>query len=376
MKQGCRASPILFLAFSALFCQRVDAVLGTGWCAEHLNVYADDTHGSWTFDSMGQLARAIQELTVVMRILEDMGVTLNNDKAKAMLAVSGTMRDHASQRRTSGKKQARKLIIPVGLRRRYIPLVQRADYLGACISYYGCEAQTTMLRMQKTRLRHWQMSRFLCSKRGLNQAQRIEMWSLVLKPCLLYALDCLPLTGNLIKQVQMMMMKQIRAITGKSNHITHQTDASLLMEVGLSNVATMIANNLHRQLRTAREDWCHGTEDETWLQQALEVTALVNSNITPVTSPTQECACPVCGVYFSSVRAVKMHMRRKHAAESQDAGAADVMDTHIPTEVACTPNLHKVKTATEVRTAGLDNLQTTTVHSHHMAACAQVTPAG
>ena len=67
--------------------------------------------------------------------------------------------------------------------------------------------------------------KFLCSRRGLSQAQRIEMWSLVLKPCLLYALDCLPLTGNLIKQVQTMMMKQIRAITGKPSHSTRQTDA-------------------------------------------------------------------------------------------------------------------------------------------------------
>ena len=130
VKQGCCASPILFLAFSALVCQRVDAVLGTGWCAEHLNIYADDTHGSWTFDSMGQLARAVKELAVIMRTLEDMGMTLNNDKAKAMLALSGTMRDHARQRHTHGQKKARKLIIPDGLGRRFVPLVQCAPTMG------------------------------------------------------------------------------------------------------------------------------------------------------------------------------------------------------------------------------------------------------
>ena len=168
-----------------------------------------------------------------------------------------------------------------------------------------------------------------------------------------------------------MMMKQIRAITGKPSHITHQTDDALLLEVGLSNVANMIADNIHRHLRTAHGDWCHGPGDVIWLQQALEVTALATSNMTPVTSPTQECACPACGVYFPSVRAVKIHMRRKHAAESQEDGSADAVDTHTPTAETCNPTLNEVETVTEVRTDGPADSNNMSAHSQNADVCTQ-----
>ena len=44
VKQGCRASPTLFLAYMILFCKKVDQKLGAEWCQKHLTQYADDTH--------------------------------------------------------------------------------------------------------------------------------------------------------------------------------------------------------------------------------------------------------------------------------------------------------------------------------------------
>ena len=47
VKQGCRTSPILFSAYTALICRRIDEKLGKGWSARRLTIYADDFPSMW-----------------------------------------------------------------------------------------------------------------------------------------------------------------------------------------------------------------------------------------------------------------------------------------------------------------------------------------
>ena len=100
VKQGCRASPTIFLAYMTLFCQQLDHILGSGFCQTHLTQYADDTHAAWTFHSYEELQKCIWQLSVIMDTLEDFGMKLNDDKAQALFTVRGSLRQKARKEHT------------------------------------------------------------------------------------------------------------------------------------------------------------------------------------------------------------------------------------------------------------------------------------
>ena len=81
VKQGCRGSPTIFLAFMTLFCSRLNEKLGGDFCQEHLTQYADDTHSAWIFRSFEELRRCVWQLSVIMDTLEEFGMNLNDEKA-------------------------------------------------------------------------------------------------------------------------------------------------------------------------------------------------------------------------------------------------------------------------------------------------------
>ena len=176
VKQGCRASPLLFLAYMCLVSSCVDARLGTGWSATHMTVYADDTHVRWCIQSPQDLDQATKELGALMHTLEDMGMTLNNSKAQALLTLKGLKRQTCRRKWTVKKKNQLRLSFEFNGKMREVPIVASAEYLGAIISYDHFESRTVAHRIQKARVRYWQLQKFLTSKQGLNVRQRLQMW--------------------------------------------------------------------------------------------------------------------------------------------------------------------------------------------------------
>ena len=318
VKQGCRASPTLFLAYMALFCFRMDERCGAGWSRDHLTIYADDTHASWVFHSVDEFLEALGSLNVLMQLLQEMGMVLNDDKAKAILTVRGTLRQSIRKKYTKTVKQKTFLILPAGRKDRLIPLVSTAEYLGAIISYSEFESQTVKSRISKATHRWWQMQKLFCGRFGLTTTQRLQMWIVVIKPSLLYSLDCFPMPQTLLRQLQTCMMKHVRAITRCPSHISHVSDAELLRQYHLQSVAGYLQDSVSMQLRTCDSD----VADRQWLTQIQQRVHEHQAGLRAVVRTIEPHSCPICGVYFDSRRSVKVHVARAHrtvtASEQHD----------------------------------------------------------
>ena len=128
VKQGCRASPLLFLAYMCRISICVDARLGDGWSAAHMTVYADDTHVRWCIHSPDDLAQATKELGALMSTLEDMGMTLNSSKAKALLTLKGLKRQSCRRKWTIRKKNQLRLSFERNGKPREVPIVVSTEY--------------------------------------------------------------------------------------------------------------------------------------------------------------------------------------------------------------------------------------------------------
>ena len=228
VKQGCRASPTIFLAYMVLFCQALDAKLGTGFCRDHLTQYADDTHSAWVFRSYSELQQSVWELSVIMDTLEEFGMKLNDDKAQILFTVRGQQRQRCRKEFTTRQKDKLVFVVAGSRGVRHIPLVRSTVYLGATISYEQYEAQTVTRRVQKANVRFWQLQRFFTSRRGLSVCHRLRMWMVTIRPTLMYGLDCCPISPALMRQITMVVMKHLRVICSCPSHISHVSDAFLL----------------------------------------------------------------------------------------------------------------------------------------------------
>ena len=170
VKQGCRTSPILFSAYTALICRRIDEKLGRGWSARHLTIYADDFHVGFVVHGLEQLKKRLRETHTVMRVIEEMGVALNPSKAAAIVTFRGSQRAQASAHCILSKGGHRLLGVGTGRERIFIPVTQTTKYLGAQISYGDFETATLEYRLRQGRVRYWQLVSILNSKQSMTAA--------------------------------------------------------------------------------------------------------------------------------------------------------------------------------------------------------------
>ena len=227
---------------------------------------------------------------------------------------------------TKTVKKKNFLILPTGGKDRLIPLVSTAEYLGAVISCSEFESQTVRSRIGKATHRWWQMQKLFCGRHGLTTAQRLQMWIVVIKPSLLYSLDCFPLPHTLLRQLQQLqtcMMNHVRAITRCPSHITHVSDVELLRQYHLQSVSGYLQDSILLQLRAYDSD----VADRQWLTQIQQQLLEHQAGLQAVVRNIEPHPCPICGVYFDSRRSVKVHVARAHrtvtASEKHDVQADD-----------------------------------------------------
>ena len=310
VKQGCRASPILFLAYMALICHRLEGKLGVGWCKQHLSIFADDTRGAWDIYEPADLDRAISQLATVIGTFEEMGMEMNDSKARTLLRLQGLTRKKARSRCTKMIRDQRHLCLEVQGQLRHIPLVRQAQYLGAIISYDNYEKLTVEFRIHQAQVRFWQLQKLLCGKHGLSEKHRLQMWRVTIFPCLLYAIDSIKLTSALLQPLHTFAMKNIRAITRQPVHLSRISDDDLLNNLRLPSVVDTLQATCKRNIAT--ESQAQFYTSLTWLKDCQQALFEIRTGLTVLPRHIVPHACPICGVYFDNRRAVKTHIIKKH----------------------------------------------------------------
>ena len=146
--------------------------------------------------------------------------------------------------------------------------------------------------------------------------QRLHMWEATIRSCLLYGIECLPLTPALRHDLNKFAMKHVRAITANQSHLTHTTDQELLQMFAMPSLDDCLSNAITRvtQALSAITFTCVAK----WGDTCRQAFAAACSNIAALDRQFDPRACPVCGIYFDSRRAVKVHIARAHASRVED----------------------------------------------------------
>ena len=62
VRQGCTLAPLLWAVYSAYITHHIAEELTMSWVSEHLTLHADDTHASWTVESLESLKLALKPI--------------------------------------------------------------------------------------------------------------------------------------------------------------------------------------------------------------------------------------------------------------------------------------------------------------------------
>ena len=247
VRQGCKASPILWAAFTGLVALQMDIDIRQSFAKDHLTLFADDHHLAFEFNTEQELYQAIDDVNKVISILSEMGMLINPTKAKAILRIQGTKRCDLRKKITRKVQNELRLVLGSGPQN-YIPIVDKVEYLGAVIAYDNAAGLTLKHRTAKARHRFWAMAGILNSRRAMSRKSRLKLWRSCIWSSQSYAMNCLQLDGVLAKSLKSAVMRQLRSITCMPVHKTRISDDTLLDMFGLQSPIAMLLQTTTREL--------------------------------------------------------------------------------------------------------------------------------
>ena len=320
LRQGCKASPCLWAAYTALLCATLDHELAeqhvhmphldpSPWTRQHITKYADDTHARWRFTTYQEFEGVMQEVLVMLRCFRRFHMRVNLEKTKAVLKVVGSLKHRVKQNFIRKFKDSRRLLLSPKNPDHWLTLVSSTEYLGAVVSYDQYELQTMRHRIQKANNRRWALASFLHSRR-ISISLKLRIWRSCVLTTLMYGMASCGLTGDALLEVQRAIMRHVRAIVSNQAHLTGDTHQAIVTKYNIPSAKDLCEIEYQRaqDRQQSSPDWMF---DEQWhlhlwrrLHQTTEQSEQPND---------RACwACPACDGIFPTQAALKWHARRMH----------------------------------------------------------------
>eukprot|EP00439_Symbiodinium_sp_Y106_P081246 s2124_g20.t1 len=311
VRQGCSASPLLWLIFSHAISSRLECTIGTRQLNKMLTIFADDYHAAGTFESLRELEQFLSCIAVLFKVLKSFGMAVSDTKSKAVLALRGTLSTSIRKRFVRKGPEGHFLRIPLLEGALCIPLVSQFRYLGVQLSCTSFENATLHYRLDKLKAAFGRLGTVLKGRHHLTSAQRISLWRACVWSTMSYGLTACGLTLAGHKTLETLVIRHVRAILRLPVHITRTTNPEVAAEAGIrlpsSELACMLQREAQRRADCADPHvvlptgawWRH-------VQSSLQSTPeSANLSLAPDTTPH---ACPECGVSYCSRAALLTHM--------------------------------------------------------------------
>ena len=316
IRQGCRLSPSLWNCVVIYITYLLEQKLGSEWCRQRLVGYADDNLFKWTFHSKAEVAKALEEVEVIIDLFESQGLPVSKDKTAVLLRLSGSQADALRCQITRKVEGKCHLFLRQGLT---LPIKAKHTYLGAVISFDRFEEYTAAHRCQAGVATYHRLRKHLHSKRAWPLHKRLRLWKAYVLPTVFYALSASGLTAKSAAQIRIELVRQLRAIAGRPRHLTLESDTQFLESIGMDPPLQAL---IHRQARllqkTASLQGLLASQDVRLDPSLLSHEADILQRLQALAQPeaktgaVAELPCPDCGECFSTPASLRQHRARVH----------------------------------------------------------------
>ena len=316
IRQGCSASPILWLIFSHAISSRLEESLGYERLCSLLTIFADDYLAAGVFTTLHELEQLLSCVTVLFKVLRTFGMAVSDTKSQAIIALRGTLAPSIRRRYTRKGQDGLMLRLPMHGDSLRIPLVQQFRYLGAQVSYASFEDATLAFRMQKSDAMYGRLGTALRGRHHLTSAQRIRLWHACMWSTMSYSLTTCGLTPAGHRLLETKVVQQLRAILRLPVHLTHTSNLEVMQQAGLTlpcvTLAALMDTEGQRKPPDQDDHLCRPGQ-AWWIKVRESLNAPpTSSHIIPVPTPVQPQVCPECGVSYNTRAALLTHIARHH----------------------------------------------------------------
>ena len=330
IKQGCRLAPSLWIGYTVVLLWSIRDVLGEDYMRACVTLFADDLLSSQTFSTRSEAMQCIHSIQVILTLLESMGMQINFDKTAVLLAASGPLHRKLRRRLIVKKQNKPHVTLQVSGRTVLIPLVSSHTYLGTKISYRNAPELTVQHRLCTSGRKWQQVKRALRRKDMLTRCKRVQLWQSSVRARLLYGLSSVPLGFNSRQEIRGKTCRQLRSLAHLPAHITGISNTDLLSLLATVDPVQVAADALDKRLQQLQDIQRSQPSNIVCFPSTLDYAQelLQHHRSQLQTEQATQCvaaadlatgfskACPDCGVYFASAKAVRTHRARAHGAHT------------------------------------------------------------
>ena len=316
VRQGCVLSPLLWTCFTCFVVYGLEDILDI----QDLQVYADDFLWSRIFHTKEQFLDTLRTVPKFLTRLEEYGLKVNLTKTAALVRMArhegkSLLKQHVCRK---SKQQYLCFLSATPIR---IPIKKAHVYMGCVISLYDFEGATIRHRITIARYQFSRLRSVLTSSRCLSLKQRARIWRACIWSTLMYGWTCCGGTAYTVQMVIQLAHTQLRQVAKSPRHIMHTTNEEVGLMLGLPSPAVLIQQSVNNFLQRLShlehlpgDDVMRRLELHTQAGWAVEQisTAISSCGRLERVTLTEGVPCPVCGVYFASVTAMRKHKSRRH----------------------------------------------------------------
>ena len=309
VKQGCTLAPLLWAIYSTYLAHLIGNATDYDWMLRCMTLYADDTHLHWSVSCTRDLVFMRKCIQVIFRIYQEHGMKVNPHKSTFISGVIGKVGRQWLRNRQSRGGIGRTLDFGTPGQPLLVPQSTTLKYLGVIVSYQRFEDQTLASRLQSASVTRHRLLKVLHASRFLPVQKRLQLYMACVRSTALYGIPVIGITPKGVRQLQAFEAKHVRAIARFPVHLTRETTVSLFQRLGLLPAMDHMCKMLEKAL-TAPE--------ATWQREALERLQILSGghSVQPASFVTREISCPVCGLYFAGLQAMKIHHTKMHGSPS------------------------------------------------------------
>ena len=324
VRQGCVLSPLIWACYTCYILRRMDARI----CLHDIQLYADDFLLCKEFRTKQEMLEALQLIPLLMNHLRQFGLKINVSKTVMLVRVAEAEGRAVLSKYLSKSKRGTYFCVP-GLALEYIPVKESHTYLGCIISLLDFETLTFRHRLQIGKGQFQRLRSVLTNGKYLSLRRRTRLWQTCIWSSISYGLACCGVSGACMRLLAGTVATQIRAIAKLPRHISRVSNDELYQRVYIQHPAQLLlhlSTNLCDRLAKMKQllppedvmSWPQFLEQALYSQERIQDAAHYQQQLVTV-DVEAGVACPVCGLYFSSMAYVKAHITRKHPEQVKPA---------------------------------------------------------
>ena len=166
-------------------------------------------------------------LSHLLDVLTEARLVVNQSKSAVLISLPQTFAKRWKRRCCVKREEGTKLRIRTPAGHVFeIPIVEKHPYLGVVITY-GDVVQLTARHRTQLAWTAWGRLRPLLSAQAPSLRHRLRLWRACIPPILLYGMDCMPITGSVLRLLQGVLTRQLRAVAKSPAHLTQETTLNL-----------------------------------------------------------------------------------------------------------------------------------------------------